>query len=306
MKRSIDILDAGAHTTIQDLGRPGRRGAGVSVGGAVDPISLRIANLLVGNSEDAAVLECALVGPTLRFNCECVIAFCGARSTAIPESQTIHVRARQSIRLGPLARHTYGFLAVSGGFDVPVVLGSRSTDTRVGIGGLQGRRLAASDSIALGSSQPAPPFGTRVHARALIDAIAPIRIIATVDSTSFDPSWMNRDFKISARSDRMGLRLECPPIASNAAANAESKIVFPGTIQLPPSGEPIVMLAEAQTLGGYQQAGHVIAADLPRLAQMLPGTIIRFESVTLDEAHRQARHQARELAFLRYGLSSQK
>ncbi len=306
MKRSIDIIDAGAHTTIQDLGRPGRRSAGVSVGGAVDPISLRIANLLVGNDESAAAIECALIGPTIRFNCECAIALCGARSMSIPISQTIHVRARQSIRLGSLTKHTYGYLAVSGGIDLPGVLGSRGTDTRVGIGGVDGRRLVVGDSIAIGLLRVAPSFGTRVNAPALIDSAEPIRIIAKDDSKLFDSAWMNRDFRISSKSDRMGVRLECSPIAGETRANAESTIVLPGTIQLPPNGEPIVLLADAQTLGGYPQIGHVITADLPKLAQCPPGSMIRFVVVTLDEAHRQLQHQARELALLRYGLTLRK
>lgn len=303
MKRTVDILEPGTHTTIQDLGRPGLLGSGVSVGGAVDPISLRIANLLVGNPESAAAFECALVGPTLRFRSECIVALCGGKSAELPAAQAFRIRPRQSIRIGPLAQHAYAYLAISGGIDVPPVLGSRSTDVRARFGGCEGRRLIAGDEIAIHPVHDTCVAGLQANPSHWLGGTKPIRILPAGDSNQSERLWLDSTFRVSSKSNRMGIRLECKPIPSGNRANTESTIVLPGTIQLPPSGEPIVLLADAQTLGGYEQIGHVIAADLPRLAQCLPGTIIRFEAVTLEAAHRMLRQQIRELAFLRYALS---
>ncbi len=304
MSRSIQILAPGTHSTIQDLGRPGHRAQGVASGGAVDPISLRIANLLVGNDEHAAGIECALVGPTIRFMADCKIALCGARSQAMPPVKTLRVRAKQSIAIGPLHECAFAYLAISGGIDVPRVLGSRSTDTRVGIGGFEGRRLVRGDEVPLGKRSDVGPARTRqVDLRSFHCFEAPIRILDGPDAARVSPHWSNALFHVSPRSDRMGLRLDRARIALDGKTAIDSAIIFPGAIQLPPGGEPIVLLADAQTLGGYPQIAHVITADLPRIAQRRPGSTVTFERVTLQAAHAAARKQDRDLAFLRYALS---
>lgn len=302
MKRSIHILEKGTHTSVQDLGRAGHRSSGIAAGGAIDPVSMRIANLLVGNPPGSACLECALVGPTLRFDCDCTIAACGARSNALPEAKTIRVRAGQTIALGPLRDFAYAYLAIAGGIDVPAVLGSRSTDTRVGIGGLEGRCLRAGDVIRVGVEPPSRGPSVRVNARSLLEGDVPIRLLRGADTQRIAGDWIAQMYKVSSHSNRMGGLLEGPPIRINAPADRESSIILPGTIQLPPDGRPIVLLADAQTLGGYPQIGHVIEADLPRFAQRRPGTEVRFEWCSIEEAHRLLRQRERKLALLHYAL----
>lgn len=302
MTRRLHLLDGGAHTTVQDLGRPDRRGAGVALGGAVDPISLRIANLLVGNDESAAAIECALVGPTLRFSAACTIALCGARSRAIPTGTAIRLRARQTLALGPLSRHAFACLAIRGGIDVPCVLGSRSTDTRVGLGGFEGRRLRKGDVLSIGTDALHPATTARANTEGRLDDHAPIRILPGIDAGRCNDRWTRGTFRVSARSDRMGTRLEGGKIDCEHVPGAMSSVVVPGTIQLPPDGNPIVLLADAQTLGGYPRIAHVIDADLPRLAQRRPGSTVAFEWTDLATALRLSRRRERDLAFLRYAI----
>lgn len=301
MSAALHILEPGTFTTVQDLGRPGWRSAGVARGGAVDPVSLRIANLLVGNDEGAAGLECALTGPTIRFRAACTVALCGACSKAIPDARPVRLRAGQDLTLGPLSLHAYAYLAIRGGIDVPQVLGSCSTDTRIGLGGHQGRRIAAGDVLAIGRQAP-PRIGTLagVNARSFLDRESPIRVLLA--SKSRGAAWLDSTYEISVRSDRMGLRLRGPRPDSHPPADGPSEIVVPGTIQLPPAGEMIILLADAQTLGGYPQIGQVISADLPRIAQRRPGQVVRFEAVDLVTAHRLAAQHERGLSMLRVGL----
>lgn len=304
MIHTLQILDGGLYTTVQDLGRPGHRSAGVAAGGAVDPVSLRIANTLVGNDESAACLECALVGPTIRFSAYTHIAFVGAESSAIPEGLAIHVRAKTTIRIGALRGGAYGYLAIRGGINVPAVLGSRSTDTRVGVGGYEGRRLQRGDVLRLTPTTAAHPISKRrVHAAAFTRNAEPIRILPGSQSRLVDSGWLDHAYRVSPQSDRMGLRLEGRAVASTAAASGTSSFILPGTIQLPPSGQPIILLADAQTLGGYPQIGHVIEADLPRLAQCRPGSELQFAACSIEVAHGLLRQRERKLALLRYSLS---
>lgn len=330
----IVIDKPGQLTTVQDFGRPALRRAGFPTGGAVDRVALRLANLLVGNAENTAALECALVGPVLRFTHDIDIAITGAHASGLPHRQRFRVHAGERVNLSRLDAGAYAYVAIAGGIDVPEVLGSRSTDVRLHFGGYNGRMLRTGDELTVlnasnGSVTDPTRFqrpsdfsrhvpastGSSSRPRTDISPIGPktadlhdrppgtaIRILPAPDADRLPIDWPLAPFTISSKSDRVGVRLDGPQFTITTHPTAASGPVFPGTIQLPPDGVPIVLLADAQTLGGYPQIGHVISVDLPRLAQTRPGHAVRFEPVTLDEAHRLARRQERAFAFLRYGL----
>jgi antagonist of KipI len=301
---AILIEKPGVLTTVQDLGRPHLRARGFPSGGAVDTLSLRCANLHAGNAESAAALECALVGPVLRFTHETHLAIAGARVAGLPHCRRFRVGPRESLNLSSFAAGAYAYVAIAGGINVPEILGGRGTDVRLGFGGLAGRALRAGDRLSAKETEP-----TDAHAEVptqplvSLDPESPIRILDGRDADLVSPSWVAHPFAVSAKSDRVGVRLTGLHLESRGRGDAVSCAVFPGTIQLPGDGVPIVLLADAQTLGGYPQVAHVIRADLPRLAQRRPGMTIRFERVTLDRAHALARRHERDLATLRYGLT---
>jgi KipI family sensor histidine kinase inhibitor len=301
----LSVLKAGMFTTVQDLGRPGFRASGVPPGGAADPIAARVANLLVGNPEEAAGLEFTLVGPELRFESAALVALGGAAFPGLPAWQPVRIPAGTELRLGPASRGCRGFLAVAGGVEVPPVLGSRSTYVRGGIGGRCGRPLRDGDVLGVAE------YGRRIRGHWHIDErILPpyaheplVRIVPGAQSEEFDSALVTEVYRVTSHSDRMGLRLSGPPVAKRNGGGSTSSTVAAGTIQVPPDGQPIVLLADAQTIGGYPQVAHVIAVDLPLVAQLRPGDAVRFEAVTLAEAHRLALAREHALAVLRAGIA---
>ncbi|MGC4032352.1 MAG: biotin-dependent carboxyltransferase family protein [Tepidisphaeraceae bacterium] len=298
----IVVESPGLLTTVQDLGRPMLRANGLPPGGAADTLSLRIANLIVGNPENAAALECALVGPMLRFKRAAVVAVCGARVAGIASNSLLRVPAGGRLSLGRIERGVYAYVAVAGGIDVPEVLGSRATDVRLGFGGHHGRKLAKGDTLPVGVKRATPAFGLTVSAGSVFEDVPVIRIVDGRDSARVADDWTKRAYAVSSKSDRVGIRLDGEALAITSEAAAQSSAVFPGTIQLPGDGRPIILAADAQTLGGYPQIGHVIRADLPRLVQICPGSAVRFGRVSLEEAHAALRRQEKELALLRTGI----
>ena len=295
---SIVVVTPGLFTTIQDLGRPGHRAAGVPLSGAADPASLRIANRLVGNRDAAAALELTLLGPDLRFEEDAVIALTGAVFPGLPSHTAVQVRAGDTLSLGHATIGCRGYLAVAGGIDVALVLGSRSTFSPARLGGLRGMPLVAGDALPVGGDRgvPSPP-ARPAAARSAAGAIT-LRTIPGEQFGSVGAALWSITHTTSSRSDRMGVRFDGPPLGDAAAGGSlPSVAVLPGTVQLPPEGKPIVLLADAQTIGGYPVIGHVIAADLPLLAQLRPGDPVRWQPCTIDEAHRAWRDAARDLGM---------
>ncbi|MBF6024365.1 biotin-dependent carboxyltransferase family protein [Lysobacter niastensis] len=294
MTRQASVLQAGLLTTVQDLGRSGWRHLGVAHAGALDPAQAQLANRLAGNAGDAAVLEITLRGPTLHFDAPVRIALTGAtvsakfEGTLVPMGRPVELPAG-TLELGALRGGARAWLAVDGGFDVPMVLGSRSTDLRGGFGGVAGRALRAGDTLALGetvvpanaTSLRSVPWWIDLHHDT--DPHAPIRYQPVPQAASL----CSQVWRVSPSSNRQGLRLQGEALPAPAAAGV-SEPVAPGTIQLPPDGQPIVLLADAQTVGGYPRLGHVIAADLPRLAQCTPGQRLHFEACDAATARRLA------------------
>jgi antagonist of KipI len=301
----IKVLRAGMFTTVQDLGRRGHRAEGVPLAGAADPLAARVANLLVGNDDDAAVLEFTLVGPDLTFLHDSVIAIGGGEFGDVPRWRPIEVRAGETVKLGAARSGCRGYLAAAGGLAVSRVLGSRSTYVRAGLGGFQGRVLRDGDVL------PVPPvrrhFGDhwRIDERILphYSSAPTLRFVPGAHAGQFDAHALDGSFKISTQSDRMGVRLIGPALARKAMRDLVSSPVAPGTVQVPPDGQPILLLADAQTIGGYPQIAHVISVDLPLVAQLRPGDTVRFRGVTHPEACELMAAQERALALLREGVA---
>jgi antagonist of KipI len=289
----ITVLKPGLFTTIQDLGRPGHRASGVPLSGAADPEALRLANRLVGNREAAAALEVTLLGPDLRFDRDAMVAVAGAVFPGVPWGRAVRVSAGETLALGHAVSGCRGVLAIAGGVAAEPVLGSRSTFVPARLGGLRGLPLAAGDVIPIGDDWAGPsPSPDRQPAPTGAAAAPILRTIPGADFAACGDALWAAMHRTSSRSDRMGVRLEGPPLGRDRAdGSLPSVAVLPGTVQLPPDGQPIVLLADAQTIGGYPVIGHVIAADLPLVAQLRPGDVVRWQPATIDEAHRALREQ---------------
>lgn len=304
---AIRVLRPGVLCSVQDLGRSGWRTIGVGPGGSADEMAARVANLLVGNSEDAAGLEFTLTGPELRFERDAWIAIGGGEFAGFASWTPQRVAAGTTLRIGEARQGCRGFLAVGGGIDVPKVLGGRGAHLRAGFGGGFGRALQAGDALPLGMGDAGAPRGRwRIDPRLLprYSAEAEVRMIPSGEFASEGGAagW----FTASSRSDRMGLRLEesLPPRADSG--NLASAPVAPGTVQVPPDGRPIILLADAQTIGGYPQLGQVATVDLPVVAQLRPGQRLRFRAISLAEARETLAARERGLAMLREGLKERR
>jgi len=291
--RSLHVLSPGLLTTVQDLGRTRWRHLGVAHTGALDADAVRLANRLAGNGAGAAALEMTLRGPTLRFDAPAHIAMIGASVVArfegerVPCGRPVDLPAG-TLELGSLRGGARAWLAIDGGIDVAPVLGSRSTDLRGGFGGLQGRALRAGDALPLGPGMArniAIPRAPAWWIDPAHDTHQPIRYRPSAHPAA--SALARRGWTVSASSNRQGLRLQGQPLPSSGG-DGVSEPVAPGTIQLPADGCPIVLLADAQTVGGYTKLGHVIAADLPRLAQCVPGQPLHFAPVDAATAYRLA------------------
>ena len=322
---SIAILAPGMLTSVQDGGRHGSHALGVRVGGAVDLYSFRIANLLVGNDPNAAVLEITLTGPTIRLHRAATIALCGAaidahvEGIALPGWRPMTLPAGCTLALGACRRGARAYVAFDGGIDVQVVLGGRSTDLRAGFGGHHGRALRAGDSLSLGKPRTAITGANAPDASGppriaawwidsasdldFADSIA-VRVLPASDAALPVDALCAQDFAIDAASDRQGLRLRGTPLQCFDARERISEPVVPGTVQLPPDGQPIVLLADAQTVGGYPRIGHVIAADLPRLAQRRAGQHLRFVAVDRLQAQRANAEQRARVARIALAIAA--
>lgn len=310
---SIRVLKPGLLTTVQDLGRTGFQKYGVIVGGAMDPFACRVANALVGNDESAAALEITLVGPTLRFDSTLLISICGADLSptidgqAVPLWRPVVVKEGSLLRFGAARHGARCYLAVSGGFDLPQALGSYSTYLRAGIGGFQGRALSEGDVLEVrpsnnlgraianklaAAAKDAPFASTRWHVSYdMMPDYRPDPVVRAVEGPQmhgFDPEsvadFFAGTFQVLPQSDRMGYRLKGEPIRPADPAELISEPVAFGTVQVPPDGNPIVLMADRQTTGGYPKIAQVITVDLPLIAQVQIGGSIRFRPVSLREA----------------------
>jgi antagonist of KipI len=321
MGTNMIVQRSGFLTSVQDLGRTGFRQFGVSTSGALDSFALRIANLLVGNDEGAGGLEITLGGLQLRFEDERIVAWCGGEfdvhvgSRVLPAGHVAHLQAGDELKFANAQLGCRCWLAVSGGIDLPVVLGSRSTDLRANFGGFDGRSLRDGDRLSLGEFRRSQAITTeKISSWAgPHDWVSPtrrypvLRFFRGVDWGRFDDGTIQRftihEFTVSPDSDRMGVRLDGPELKRVNETDLISEGVAPGTIQVPPSGKPILLLGDCQTIGGYPKIAHVITVDLGVAAQLRAGDRVRFFEVSLQDAHRLLMEREHDLELFRVGLS---
>ena len=315
MTAALRVVAPGLMTTVQDLGRPGHQHLGVPVSGALDHVSLRAANLLVGNPPGMGALEIAYQGPTLAVEADSVrIAVAGGQApidivspdgagrVAWRSCESARLLRGQTLKIGALTGSAILYLAVEGGFDIAAVMGSQSTLTRGGIGGFEGRALRAGDVLPL--RQPAAAEREEAMLPPLDLAPPPrIRVVLGPQDDHFTPAGLRTlltsTYTISRASDRMGMRLEGPTLEhSGKGANIISDGIAPGSIQVPGNGLPIVLLADRQTTGGYPKVATVISADMPALGRMTPGSKIAFAAVDIEAAEAAARQLAADIEAL--------
>ena len=305
----IKINNPGLLTTVQDLGRYGFQQFGMPVAGAMDTYSLQMANSLVGNKAGEACPEANFLCPEIEFENECLIAVCGGEAPMMINNQSVEmntgilVKAGDVLSFGMVKNGCRLYIAFAGGIEVPRVMNSKSTYLRAKLGGFKGRSLKAGDVIRIGM----PPVNVQMRS---IDAeyLLPIatdqkiRFITGTEISRFEfegmLSFLNSVYTISPKSDRMGYRLSGPKIAHKEGADIISSGICNGAVQVPAHGEPIIMLADHQTVGGYTKIANVISADLPLLGQMKPGDKIRFSEVRLEVAHQLLKEQNQRLKTL--------
>lgn len=312
---SITVLKPGMLSSFQDLGRHGFQHLGVPVGGAMDERAHRLANLLVGNEGDEATLEITLSGPSLRFEAPGCIAICGAQlnptlnDAPIPNNRPIIAQAGDLLAFGARDAGLRAYIAWHGGADLPAVLGSRSTYIRGGLGGYQGRALKKGDVFAMRADlrgRNLDKLSDRLRdIKVYLPAIlgmqprTAIRTVKSAHAALFTPAavqaFFSGDYRVSPQSERMGYRLAGPKLELAHTAQLLSEATSFGSVQVPPDGSPIVLMADRQTTGGYAKIAHAASVDLPIIAQSMPGDILRFAEISLDQAR--ALDQQREDAF---------
>lgn len=288
----IRVVSPGMQTTVQDLGRFGWAHHGVSASGAADPLSLRAANLVAGNTENAPALEMTLTGGAFEFESDAVIALAGSDFAAgLPLWSPVEVKAGEIVRFGASRSGARCYLAVRGGIAAPKVMGSASVHVMTGVGG---RPLRTGDVLQIGEgavrrprrSATPPPLGG-----------GPLRVTSGPQEERFAGELYAADYTVSEESNRMGLRLRGPAIPSPPGGMITEGVAL-GAIQVPPDGQPIILFVEHQTTGGYPKPANVISADFPRLGQLRPRDRAAFERVTIEQALRFLQEQEKWLYAL--------
>jgi len=295
----IEVLTAGPFATVQDLGRTAYRNQGVSLSGAMDSHALRMGNLMLGNSADAAGIETTASPLVLRFNADMLFALTGAACAAtlggivLPVDWCMQAKRGQVLEIQPSSEGMWTYVCVAGGIDCAEVLGSRSTDTKIGIGGpFDGKALSAKDHLTCFPSDPTDcttigalgGYGAlpRPRPRDTNGAFV-VRVLTAREYDDFIPEhqtlFWSAPWQVERESNRMGYRLSGPELQTIQPLSLPSYGLVVGVIQVPPSGQPMIQLAEANTCGGYPKIGVVIDADLPRLVQVCPGQSVRMQRV---------------------------
>ncbi len=290
----IRIIKPGLLSTIQDAGRWGFQKYGMPVSGAMDLYSLKLANELVGNDPSEACIEATMNGPSVEFLHDCYISVCGADMQAIINGnsiemyRTILVNKGSNLSFKGLKTGLRSYIAFAGGVNVPLVMGSKSTYLRGKIGGFHGRKLQKGDEIEIGT------YNKNLDFKKILKNKIPVfkdhfvaRIIPGPEANCFTvkglADFLNSEYTLTEQCDRMGYRLAGTKIEHKLSADIISSGIAFGTVQVPSHGEPIIMMADRQTIGGYARIGNIISEDLPYLAQLKPGDKIRFKEIKLNE-----------------------
>ena len=311
-KMGFRVIKGGLLTTVQDLGRNGYQAQGFNVNGVMDRRAFRIANLLLDNPENEAVLECTLIGPTLEFTAPMIISITGGdfrpeiNDEEVPMYTALYVAEGDVLKLGSARSGRSCYIAFSNYLKVPVVMGSRSTNLKCRIGGFKGRKLEDGDYIETRITRRIylPTFLSRtLPLKEYEENKAIIRVILGPEEEVFSKkgikSFLETEYTVGAEFDRMGMRLEGAYIESKRGSDIISDGIALGSIQVPSHGKPIILLADRQTTGGYGKIATVISVDLPKLVQRRMDDKIRFVAVTVEEAQRLLLLEERELQDMR-------
>ena len=312
---TLDIVAPGLMTSVQDLGRFGAQALGMPVAGATDPLALRLANRLVGNPENTGALEIGFLGPTFTVNADAVrIAFGGAAkltlqpaggdARALKPWRSALLKRGDRLAVGAVEDGSVAYLAVAGGFAIPAFMGSQSTYMRSGLGGFEGRALKAGDRLPLNTV--AAEGDEREAADSIDYGSGPIRVVLGPQDDRFTAAgiatFLSTPYTLTKEADRMGIRLDGAPIEHLRGADIASEGVVSGSIQVPGNGQPIILMADRQTTGGYTKIATVISADLPRVGRMKPGDTLIFRAIAVAEAEAARRSQEQMLRRLIDGI----
>jgi antagonist of KipI len=327
----IKITKSGLLTNVQDLGRYGYQKYGVIASGVMDQTAHRIANLLVGNDENEATLELTLLGPDMEFEKDALISICGGDLSPKIDGKSIKlwrpvfVRAGSKLKFVGCKTGCRAYLAVGGGFNVNRVMDSKSTYLRAGIGGFNGRALQPEDVIEIGQSNELSQQIAQVLSNKNEEKFAQVQWsiasefmtppaskpkVRVIKGRQYD--WFSKDsqtkfyselFEVTSQSDRMGYRMKGPKLELENEQEMLSEAVNFGTIQVPSEGNPIVLLADRQTTGGYPKIGQIATVDLPLMAQLKPGDKVRFVEISHEEAQRLYLNREDQLQQLKQGIS---
>ena len=308
--KMIEVQAPGMLTTVQDLGREGYGPLGVSASGAADAVSLRIGNRLVGNGESAAALEMTLLGGTFVFADGGVIALTGCDFGATLDDAPLELWASvtlkpgQTLKCGATKSGARCYLCVQGGIEVKLFLGSASKHLLSGLGGFEGRALRKGDVLRVASAKEAfRTFRSKKVPEGLLAQLAPRKILRVTPgpqaawfSAAAQETFHESSYRLTEDSNRMGLRLEGPPIPASVQGEMVSEGVALGAVQIPAGGQPIILFVEQQTTGGYPKIANVISADFHAIGQLRPRDELRFEPVDMETARKLLREQESLLA----------
>lgn len=311
---SITVLNPGLLTTIQDLGRSGYQKYGVIVSGAMDTYSARLSNIIIGNEEKEGVLEITMTGPSLELKEGTLFSITGAdlsptiNNISVPMGRPVYIKEDCILKFEASKTGSRSYLSVAGGFDIPLVMDSKSTYLRAEIGGLKGRALKKNDVLKVGeksiisskiiyklkdikneTSFIAPSWYVKEYniknSKESIIRVFEDRQFNKISEGSIN-KFFSSEFTIDVKSDRMGYRLNGPKIELKEKLEMISEEVSIGTIQIPPDGNPIILLADRQTAGGYPKIAHVAFVDIPKIVQLKPNSKLKFKKITLEEAEK--------------------
>lgn len=303
----IKIISPGPLTTVQDAGRTGYQKTGISPSGALDRHAMNLANILVDNPIGEAVLEMTLMGASMEFTEDTIIAVTGGdfgallNENPVTRYAAVPVKEGDTLTFGIAKSGTRAYVAFAGGLDIPPVMGSKSTNLKCGFGGFQGRKLAAGDKIPFVSPQKSLPFFPlrTLECPKFDDPGISLRVILGPQDDYFTEAgirtFFGEPYTVTTRSDRMGCTLNGPSIECRSKVDIISDGIPLGAIQIPASGNPIIMLADRQTTGGYAKIGTVFSCDLPLFVQRQAGEKIRFQPITVKEAQKIYRKEMKKL-----------
>lgn len=290
---AIRMISPGMFTTVQDRGRTGYMKSGITVSGAMDARSYETANRLVGNRDGEAALEVTFVGPVIEFTEDTVFAVTGAdlspkrNGKDIPMYRAQDAKAGDTLSFGARRGGCRAYIAFRGGIDVAPVLGSRSTDIKAGIGGMEGRKLQAGDVLPLAAKEGTPFYGA-AEKEDFSPALKTLRVLMGPQDDRFTEKGINAflhaQYSVTNNSDRMGIRLSGEAVETENGSDIITDGICMGAVQIPADGQPILMMADRQPTGGYAKIANVISQDLPLAAQLVPGDSVRFEKVSVQQA----------------------